>query len=107
MIVIGRGDQIKFQQVSGCTQSTRNHLCPLCKHLLVSSTKQMLFGKAVVVAKQLLKSPSEAWHSFARGKKKRIPSNARCLFNFRQEEGKERLVGPVAPGCVQVNSGSC
>lgn len=31
----------------------------------------MLFGKAVVVAKQLLKSPSEAWHSFAREKKKR------------------------------------
>ena len=26
----------------------------------VSSTKQMLFGKAVVVAKQLLKPPSEA-----------------------------------------------
>lgn len=68
----------------------------------------MLFGKAVVVAKQLLKSPSEAWHSFAREKKKkRIPSNARCPFNFRQEEGKERPAGPVAPGCVQVNSGSC
>lgn len=100
---IGKGDHRNRELLRGVLLHIKLNQPPVStvQHFfLVSSTKQMLFGKAVVVAKQQLKSPSKAWHSFAEkknqviqfvlsvlNKKKYIAVNTDWTFGFSYHSG--------------------